>query len=163
MQKGMVPEYAILGSFGEVRDQDGNWVANAQSVEFTVSIDKKEIFISGSRKKGYKAGAVTGEGTLSMLKVTSRWLQLLTEMMRSDNQIQFVGQLIVKVADPESLGVERVALKDVKFWEYKGGWKVDELIEEELPFTYSDIELLDVINPEASFVTRVSNYTPLDA
>jgi len=157
----MVPQYAINGSLGEVRDENGKWIANAQEVTGKIVIDKKEIMMSGSRSVGYKAGAVRGDGTLRMLKVTSEWILKVSEIMRDPAQPQFIGQLLYKLEDPDSLGVERVLLKNVQFWEVGFGWKLDELVEDEIPFTFTDIEFLDVIDPNADFVTYVNKYKPL--
>jgi hypothetical protein len=137
----LTPEYTINGSFGEVWDESGNWLANLQEVTFRVAIDRRDVMRSGTRRMGYKAMGTTGEGTIRGFKVTSQFLMRVVPMMQSDTARQFVGQLLVKLEDPEALGVERVLLKSVKFWEYGGGWQVNELVEEEIPFTFEDISV----------------------
>lgn len=137
----MVPEYTINGSFGEVWDESGNWLANVQEVTFRIAIDRRDVMRSGTRRMGYKAMGTTGEGTIRGFKVTSLFLERVAVMMRSDSARQFVGQLLVKLDDPEALGAERVLLKGVKFWEYSGGWQVNEIVEEEIPFTFEDNSL----------------------
>lgn len=135
------PEYTINGSFGEVHDESGNWLSNVQEVTFRISIDRRDVMRSGTRRMGYKAMGTTGEGTIRGFKVTSDMLERVASMMRSDTARQFVGQLMVKLEDPEALGTERVLLKSVKFWEIGGGWQVNELVEEEVPFTFEDISI----------------------
>lgn len=141
----MVPEYTINGAFGEVWDQDGRWLANVQEISYRVTIDRRDVPRSGTRRMGYKAMGTMGEGTLRGFKVTSLFLERITPMMNSDSARQFVGQLLVKLDDPEALGTERVQLKAVKFWEYSGGFQVGELVEEEIPFTFEDISRPTVI------------------
>lgn len=143
---GLVPEYTINGSFGEVRDQDGLWLANVQEVTYRVTIARADINVSGSRRMKYKALGTSGEGNLRQFKVTTEFAKRVTELMRGERQLQFVGQLMVKIDDPEALGVERALLKGVKFWEIDGGWRVNELVEENIPFTFDDIEYPDEIS-----------------
>lgn len=157
-QQGLVPERTINGSFGEVRDENGNWMTNVQEVNFRISIDRSEIQMSGTRRTGYKATRTSGEGTLRQFKVTTDFIRRVSELMRSDLQPQFRGQLMVKLADPESLGTERVLLKAVKFWEINGGWRVGEIVEEEIPFTFEDIDFPDEISGDP---TTIAPYAPL--
>lgn len=145
MAGGLVAERTINGSFGEVRDHNGLWMANVQQVDFRITIERRDVNRSGTRRTAYKAMGATGEGTVRQLKVTTEWLKRISEVMRSDVQQQFVGQLMVKLADPEALGTERVLLKNVKFWEISGGWQVNEIVEEEMPFTFEDISFPDEI------------------
>lgn len=141
----MVPERTINGSFGELRDHNGQWMTNVQQVDFRIAIERRDLNLSGTRRTGYKAMGITGEGTIRQFKVTSEWLRRISEPMRSDTAPVFVGQLVSKLDDPESLGAERVLLKQCKFWEISGGWQVNELVEEEIPFTFEDMRLLDRI------------------
>jgi len=155
----MVPEYTINGSFGEVRDESGNWLSNAQEVTYRIITNRQELSMSGTRRMGYKATSVAGEGTLRQFKVTSDFLLKVSELMRSDRQPQFVGQLMVKLDDPDGLGIERVLLTGVKFWEINGGWRVGELVEEEIPFTFTGIRPIDRISGDMN--TPLDRYTPL--
>ena len=70
--------------------------------------------------------------------------------MRDDRQIQFVGQRMIKLDDPDALGTERCLLHGVKFWEINGGWRVGEILEEEIPFTFEDISFPDEITGDPS-------------
>jgi len=144
------PEVTILGSFGKLYDTDGAWLTEVDEVEFKITVDKEPIKMSGTRKTGHKAKSVEGTGTIRGFHVTSEWLKLVGEMQRNDRQVQFIGQLIVLLDDPEALGAERVLLKGVKFWEYAGGFKVDEVRRVEIPITFWDYELLDAISGDPS-------------
>ncbi len=157
-QQGLVPERTINGSFGEVRDENGDWLVNVQEVTFRISVDRSEIQMSGTRRTGYKATRTSGEGTLRQFKVTTEMIKRVSELMRDDNQSQFRGQLMVKLDDPEALGSERCLLKAVKFWEINGGWRVGEIVEEEVPFTFEDISFPDEIRGDPS---TIAAYTAL--
>ncbi len=158
-QQGLIPEHTINGSFGEVRDENGEWLVNVQEVNFRITTDRQEIQMSGTRRTGYKATRTQGEGTLRQFKVTTAIIKRVSELMRDDRQMQFVGQLMVKLDDPDSLGTERCLLKGVKFWEINGGWRVGEILEEEIPFTFEDIEFPDEITGDPS--VNLGRYTPL--
>lgn len=149
-QQGLIPEHTINGSFGEVRDENGEWLTNVQELTFRVTIDRQEIQMSGTRRTGYKATRTAGEGNLRQFKVTTAFVKRVSELMRDDRQLQFVGQLMCKLDDPDSLGTERVLLKGVKFWEINGGWRVGEILEEDIPFTFEDIEFPDEITGDPS-------------
>jgi hypothetical protein len=146
----MVPEFTINGSFGEVRDANGKWLSQCQEVSARVTVDRQDIQMSGTRRTGYKAMRVTGEGNLRMFKVTSEYLALVAEMMQSDLQIQYVGQLLVVLKDPEAIGYERVLLKGVKFWEVPIGFRVNEIVEEDIPFTFFTLKPLDKIEGDVT-------------
>ena len=156
---GLVAERTISGSFGEVRDHNGVWLTNVQQIDFRITIERRDINVSGTRRTKYKAMGSSGEGSIRQLKVTSEWLKRVSEIMRSDTQQQFVGQLMVKLADPESLGTERVLLKNVKFWEISGGWQVNELVEEDIPFTFENISFPDEIRGDG--LEPLARYVPL--
>ena len=159
MAGNLVPEMTINGSFGEVRDANGRWITQVQELTARVTVDRQDIQMSGTRKTGYKSMRTAGEGNLRMLKVTSEYLDIVSEIMRSDAQVQFVGQLMVTLKDPEALGHERVLLKGVKFWEAAFGFRVNEILEEDIPFTFFDLKLLDKI--EGDPTVPLERYTAL--
>lgn len=161
MSRNMVPEFVINGSFGEVRDANGKWISQVQEVSGRVTIDRQDIQMSGTRRTGYKAMRVSGEGNMRLFKVTSEYLELVSELMRSDRQPQFVGQLLVVLKDPDAIGYERVLLKGVKFWEAPVGFRVNEIIEEDIPFTFFTMKLIDAI--EGDVTLPLDRYAALGA
>lgn len=134
----------INGSFGEVW-HEGVWLTNVQSAEATVEIDKEEIKRSGTRWVGHKVTSLTGSGTISGYKITSDFIQLIGSVA-TDKGKPYVTSIILKLADPEAYGAERVMLKGVQFDQIPlGKFEVGSLVEEELPFTFSGYDLLDKI------------------
>jgi hypothetical protein len=138
------PSLTINGTFGEVW-MDGKWLTNVQSAEATGDINKQELNISGSRITRHKTMNVTFTGTLKGLKVNSQFIKAIGQV-GTDRGKPFVTELILKLADPESVGAERVRLKGVQFDKIPlGKFEVNKIVEEELPFTSSGFELLDQI------------------
>lgn len=141
---GLIPETVINGTFGELR-LDGQWLVNVQQVDARAAIDRNDIRMAGQRGYGYKMMGVRGEGTIRQFKVTTQMFELITRPLRNPRQPMFVGQLIVKLDDVEALGVERILLDRVKFWEINFGYQVNDIVEESIPFTYEGLEFLDQI------------------
>lgn len=136
----MLPTNTINGSFGELY-LDGRFMAQAKGVKAKITIDKEEIQLSSTRRTGYKAKGVKGDGTLTLYKVTSEMLERISSYMSNGRSVMPVfSRLVIQLDDPESLGVERVALKGVKFWEIEFGFELDKIMEEEIPFTFDSIE-----------------------
>lgn len=134
----------INGSFGEVWE-DGKWLTNVQSAEATVEINKEEVLRSGTRWTGFKVTTLKGSGTIKGYKVTSDFIKAISSVA-SDRGKPYVTELILKLDDPESFGAERVRLKSVQFDQIPlGMFEVGSLVEEELPFTFTGFDLLDVI------------------
>ena len=123
------PERTINGSWGELRDENGDWLSHAQDITFTLRIRREEVHRSGTTKVGYKRMGKMGEGRLRQYKVDSRALKRMINQYADDREPLFVGQLMVKLDDPDALGVERVLLKAVKFWEIDGGFRVNEILD----------------------------------
>jgi hypothetical protein len=134
----------INGQYGEVW-QDGKWLTNVQSAEATVEINKEEIMRSGTRWVGHKVTSLKGSGTIKGYKVTSDFITLIGSVA-SDRGKPYITELILKLNDPESFGAERVRLKSVQFDQIPlGKFDVGAIVEEELPFTFSGYDTLDVI------------------
>jgi hypothetical protein len=134
----------INGQYGEVW-QDGKWLTNVQSAEATVEINKEEIMRSGTRWVGHKVTSLKGSGTIKGYKVTSDFITLIGSVA-SDRGKPYVTELILKLNDPESFGAERVRLKSVQFDQIPlGKFEVGAIVEEELPFTFSGYDMLDII------------------
>ena len=98
-------------------------------------------------RKLAKAQKVTGyscSGTVTMNKVSSYFIKKLNDDMKAGRQTSCT--IISKLEDPDSLGAERVVIKDAVFDELTlANWKAKELGEESIPFTFSDWDLLDTI------------------
>lgn len=134
----------ISGSYGTVW-MDGRWLTNFNSAEAMGELDKEEIKRSGTRTVGHKVVGITWSGTLKGLKVTSELTELISQVA-DDTKAPFVTELILKLADPEAYGFERVRLKGVQFDRIDLiRFEAGSVVEQELPFTFSGMEWLDKI------------------
>lgn len=122
------------------------WLANINQVDAKITVDRQEVRRSGTRKMGYKRGAISGDGTITGYKVTSRFVAAMAGEMQDETNPPAPLVLDVVLDDPESLGTERVRLKYVKLWELPLGFNVGDIVEEAIPFTFEDIEVLEEIS-----------------
>lgn len=121
---------------------DGEELAYIKVFEADIEKNKSEVNIMGRRMTGHKTTGATGTGTATFYKVTSKFVRLIAEYVKTGVDPYFTMQ---SVLDDKSSGrgVERVTLFDVNFDSGKvGNLDVDsEALEEEVPFTFEDIDL----------------------
>lgn len=134
----------ISGTWGEAW-LNGEQVAECYGAQAKVVADKEKISRCGQLMDDHKVMGLSGTGSLRLHKVSSRMGILLAASMKDGSDPRFT--VILKLADPDAWGAERIALYGVSFddltladWEAKSAGKV------ECPFTFSDFELLDVIS-----------------
>ncbi|AJA42472.1 hypothetical protein AJ85_05640 [Alkalihalobacillus alcalophilus ATCC 27647 = CGMCC 1.3604] len=134
----------INGSFGELWE-DGQWLDNVDSVTAEVAIEKINVKVAGTRWEGHKVIGLSGTGTVSGYKVTSKMIQQQI-WAAGDRGVPTTTELIAKLDDPESYGHERVRLLNVKYDKVTlANYTVGEVVKEETPFTFTRFELLDPI------------------
>lgn len=137
-------ERIIDGSFGELWEE-GQWQQNINGVTAETAINYAEIKLSGTRWTHHKVIGLSGTGTISGFKVTSKMIQDQA-WAAGDRGIPTKTELISKLDDPGAYGSERVRLKNVKFDKVTlANWKAGEEVKEEIPFRFSGFELLDPI------------------
>ena len=167
MPNQMIPEYTILGSFGELYDTEGKFMSNIQEVTISITIDRQDIMMSGSRRVGYKYTSVRGEGSMRGFKVSSTMARRIAAPMRDDRAPQWVGTIRCVLRDPEIIQdgagnpqEEEVALERCKWWGVNLGWAVNQIIEEDTPFTFQNVVWLSEIAGDPSVVTVPQPYAP---
>lgn len=133
----------INGTFGTVWLENEE-VAEASAFQVKVEFQKEEINIAGKMATDTKLMGYTIKGSLKLHKTNSRMYKLIWNRIKNgeDPRFTFIG----KLADPNSRGAERIAVKNVSFddltvfdWETKSPGAV------ECPFTATDLEDLDLI------------------
>ena len=124
---------------------DNELVAEVYKAAAKVSYNKTEIPICGQMGVDVKVTGYKGTGSLGMQKVNSRMGQVIGKAIRDGRDIRFT--VILKLADPDSFGHERVRLKNVSFddltlmdWEAGTPGKI------EAPFTFTDYDYLDEVD-----------------
>ena len=121
---------------------NGEELAYIKSLEATIEKNKSEVNIMGRRMTGHKTTGANGTGTMTFYKVTSKFIRIIRDYVKNGQDAYFTLQTVL---DDKSSGrgVERVTLYDVNIDSVKvAGLDVDsEALEEEVPFTFEDIDL----------------------
>ncbi len=126
---------------------DGEELAYIKMFEADIEKKKSEVPIMGRRMDGHKSTGATGTGTATFYKVTSKFIRLMVDYVKTGVDPYFTLQAVLDDKG-SGRGVERVTLFDVNFDSAKvGNLDVDsEALEEEVPFTFEDIELPEELN-----------------
>lgn len=134
----------IAGTWGQVW-LNGELLSECYGGQAKVSADKEKVVMCGRLIDGHKVLGHSGTGSLRFHKVNSRMGELLAKAMKDGSDPRFT--VILKLADPDAYGAERIALYNVSFddltlfdFEAKSLGKV------ESPFTFEDFEYLDLIS-----------------
>ncbi|MGE8079023.1 phage tail tube protein [Peribacillus loiseleuriae] len=126
---------------------DGEELAYIKTYEATIEKNKTDVNIMGRRMTGHKTTGANGTGTATFYKVSSRFIRLMVDYVKTGRDPYFTLQ---SVLDDKSSGrgVERVTLFEVNFDSAKvAGLDVDsDALEEEVPFTFEDIDLPEELN-----------------
>ena len=137
------PEQVINGSWGEIW-VDGNYMAEVKGIEAKLGIEYEDI--NRPRKLGVakKMIGYEGEGSLKFHKVTSRFIKLISESLKQGRQISV--PIISKLDDPDSIGAERVVIKNCTFSDLSlANWEAKTAGDEETSFNFDDWDFLDLI------------------
>lgn len=151
-------ERRIDGAYGEAY-RDGRFLADVIEVTGTISIDRRELPMAGSINTHYKRGRVTREGTLRYQAVDSRWLEefiQFTSLSLAErralrdtpgaNPAASPFDLDIIIDDPESYGKETLRLFGVVMWSANIGFSISDLLEREVPITWTREALISKIS-----------------
>lgn len=142
--KEIQSKQVVYGTYGEMWI-DGYAVAEIQELKATLSADKVEIKIARRMSKGYKVTGYTGKGSFKVHKVSSYFIKKLAPSIKEGRQVPCT--IISKVADPDALGVERVALYNCLIDSVDlVNWSVGKVGEESYNFTFEGFDMLDAID-----------------
>jgi osmotically-inducible protein OsmY len=134
------------GTFGSVIDANGSWLTNMKSAEATVEISKEEVKRAGTRWAAHKVTGLKGSGSMTGYRVTTDFIEAVGQIA-NDSKGAFVTELRMKLDDPEAFGAMSVRLKGVQFDKIPlMKYEIGSIVEEELPFTFTDYELMDKVN-----------------
>lgn len=121
---------------------DGYKIGEATECKATLAADKVEIKLARHMGKCYKVTGYTGKGSVKMHKVSSYMIKKIAPSIKQGKQVLI--ELVSKVADPDAIGTERVALHKVMFDAVDLiNWSVGKVGEEDYNFTFEDYDLLD--------------------
>ena len=135
------------GMYGEAY-RDSTLLSDVVEVSATVEIGRVDVPLVGQTRQGYKPGRETREGTMRIHKIDSAWeleiFQFLSEGLAARRAARDAGtnplrpfDLILRVDDPDALGVEAWKLSGVVMWRMQLGFAItDDLLEREYPITW---------------------------
>ena len=133
----------INGTFGSVWVDNELW-AETESFEATANIDYEDQNMAGSLATYKKQTGWNGTGSMTIKKINSRVNKKMEAAIKSGKTPRM--KIVGKLADPDALGTERVALYDVTFDSFVlMNFEQKTLITQELPFAFSDFEFIDTI------------------
>lgn len=140
---GYQTQKTLNGTFGSVWIDD-YFLAEVTGLEAKVSLEKTEVNQVGTLAKGYKITGMDCKGTVKLNKVTSYFINLLSENIKAGKTTSCT--IISKLDDPDSDGVERIKLTGCTFDEViLANWESKKLVEESIPFSFTGWELMDTI------------------
>ncbi|MET3292258.1 phage portal protein [Brevibacillus fluminis] len=128
---------------------NGEEIAYAKSFEATIEKNKADVNILGNRWTGKKTTGLSGTGTVTLYKVTSRFTKMILEYADSGKEVYFTLQGVLD--DPGSgRGTERVTLLNCNIDSVKiGQFDVEaEALEEEVPFTFEGAEIPEALKED---------------
>lgn len=124
---------------------NGKLLAEIKSIEAKVTGSFEEVSFAGDLATRNVYTGWTGEGTIVLQKVSSVAIDLLADAYQ--NGIMPDVKIISKLYNPSTGKAERVALSDVVFTEFTlAQFESKALIEDELPFKFSEYEVLEKIS-----------------
>ncbi|MCL6625520.1 MAG: phage tail tube protein [Alicyclobacillus shizuokensis] len=133
------------GTFGELW-LDGDKVSECFGLNAKVEKEKEDVPVCGklgidSKTLGYK-----GKGSVKLYKVNSRMILKISAAIKAGEELRF--QLLSALKDPAAFGAERILIKDADFDDLTlADWEAKKKGEIEAPFTFTDWEPLDTIEP----------------
>lgn len=133
----------MSGTWGSLW-MDGDLVGECYGFQAKVTLDKEAVYMCGNNWAGHKVKNVSGSGSVRLRKVSSFMARKIANDIRQGKDPRFV--IISKLADPDTFGAERVAVKNVSFDDLTlADWEVNALGNVECPFTFRDFEYLDMV------------------
>lgn len=133
----------INGAFGTVFLGDDE-VAEMSAFQAKLEFQKEEIKVAGQMAVDTKLMGYSGKGSLKLHKVNSRMVKLLLEKIKAGLDPRFT--IIGKLADPNSEGAERIAIKNISFDDLTlFDLEVGAVGSTECPFSFTDCEPIDLI------------------
>ena len=139
--KGMESKQVMNGSQGELWI-DGDYMSQVTEFKAEVTIDKTEIKMVKKLQKQYKMIGLTCKGSLKMNHISSYMLDKMSENIKAGKQT--ICTIVSNLDDPDSIGAERIVIKDAVFDSLiLADWAAGKMGEESYNFTFSDWDILD--------------------
>ncbi len=135
---------AINGTYGMVF-LEGEVVREATALKAEIELKFLDVPMCGDLMDHQKVSGMAGNGSITMTKVNSRMILLLSKHLKEGRMPSFT--IVSKLADPDAFGAERIVLKNCKFSSLTlADWADNKIGETTQPFTFTDWDLLDTID-----------------
>lgn len=133
----------ISGTWGQLW-MDGELIAECSAFQAKYTNNKEKVAICGQMVNDSKVVSVDGTGSITLHKVYSRFATQNDSILKGrDTRCTLIG----KLADPDSYGVEGVAIYNVSFDDQTlADWAAGKLGEVTKPFTFTRHKYLDTID-----------------
>ena len=144
MGKNFKANTVINGTWGEMW-LDSEYMAEVKSVKASVTLKYSSIERVGTLVNGQKLTGLEPKGEVKLHKVSSRISEKINQALSKGKAPSFL--IITNIADPDSNGSERVALRGCKFDKLiLADWEAGKNGEESYSLTLEDWEYLDMID-----------------
>ena len=141
--KEFVSNQVINGTWGEVWVDD-DYIGEVESGQASVDITYTAVKRVRHLVDGQKMTAIAGKGNIKLHHVRSNISKKISDILKAGKTPDF--KVIMKLADPDALGAERVALYGCKFDKATlMDWEGGKNSEESYGFTFEDWDYLDYI------------------
>jgi len=142
--EGMKAQQVMSGTNGEVWI-DGDYMAQITEFKANVTLKKQAVNIVKQMADQFKVVGWEGKGSLKMNHVSSYMVTKMAANIKAGKQT--VCTLISKLSDPDSIGTERVVIKDATFDSLTlADWTAKKIGDESYNFTFTDFDILDSAN-----------------
>ena len=131
----------MSGTQGEIWI-DGQYMAEVTAFKAEIKLVKEEVNQVKRMFKQYKVTGCEGSGNVKMNHVSSFFIQLMSENII--NARQTTCTIIAKLDDPDSIGAERIVIRDATFDKLTlMDWEAKKLTSDDYDFTFTDFDILD--------------------
>lgn len=134
----------LTGTDGTIWVNGEEW-AEVSSIEAKVTGEFEDVTFCGDYGTYKKFMGRTCEGTITLKKVKSRGLTIMGKAFKTGVMPDI--KIISKLTNKQTGKSERTAIKDVVFTEFSlAQFENRSIVEEELPFSFSDYDILETIS-----------------
>ena len=133
----------INGTFGSLWVDNELW-SEVDKFEANVAVSYEDVNVAGSLATHRKQTGYAGTGTMTTKKTSSRVGKKVAEAIKAGRTPRM--KLVGKLADPDVVGVERVALYDVTIDGFElMKFEQKTLLSQDIAFAFSNYEYIDTI------------------
>ncbi|SDT22082.1 Phage tail tube protein [Paenibacillaceae bacterium GAS479] len=112
-------------------------------LEYKMTGEFEDVTFLGDKRTYKRYLGFTGEGSLTFKKGKSRGLNLIGNAFKSGVMPDI--KIVTKVSNPASGRAERIVIKGVTISEFGGSYEAKSIAEEEIPFSFSDYEIIETL------------------